>query len=97
MDDNYINNSDFYLGEDENLKNSDLNIFQSLKSIDNCYNTFAYGPLNSRSMSKISGLEDNNYINMNRAINNFYDYKYLSNSNKIKKILALNNEKNKFT
>ena len=93
MDDNYINNSDFYLGEDENLKNSDLNIFQSLKSIDNCYNTFAYGPLNSRSMSKISGLEDNNYINMNRAINNFYDYKYLSNSNKIKKILALNNEK----
>ena len=28
-------------------------------------------------MSKISqiyGLEDNNYINMNRAIHNFYDY-----------------------
>jgi hypothetical protein len=96
MDDNYINTSDFLLGEDENFKNSDLNIFQSLKSIDNCYNTFAYGPLNARSMSKISqiyGLEDNNYINMNRAINNFYDYKYLSNSNKVKKILALNNEK----
>ena len=96
MDDNYNNNSDLFLGEDENFKNSDLNIFQSLKSIDNCYNTFAYGPLNARSMSKISqiyGLEDNNYINMNRAINNFYDYKYLSNSNKVKKILALNNEK----
>ena len=96
MDDNYNNNSDFFIGEDENLQNSDLNIFQSLKSIDNCYNTFAYGPLNARSMSKISqiyGLEDNNYINMNRAINNFYDYKYLSNSNKVKKILALNNEK----
>ena len=96
MDDNYINTSDFFLGEDENFKNSDLNIFQSLKSLDNCYNTFAYGPLNARSMSKISqiyGLEDNNYINMNRAINNFYDYKYLSNSNKVKKILALNNEK----
>lgn len=96
MDDNYINSSDFFLGEDENLKNSDLNIYQSLKSIDNCYNTFAYGPLNSRSMSKIGqiyGLEDNNYINMNRAIKNFYDYKYLSNSNKVKKILALNNEK----
>lgn len=40
-------------------------------------------------MSKISGLEDNNYINMNRAINNFYDYKYLSNSNKIKKFWLL--------
>ena len=96
MDDNYINTSDFLLGEDENFKNPDLNIFQSLKSLDNCYNTFAYGPLNARSMSKISqiyGLEDNNYINMNRAINNFYDYKYLSNSNKVKKILALNNEK----
>ena len=96
MDDNYINTSDFLLGEDENFKNSDLNIFQSLKSIDNCYNTFAYGPLNARSMSRISqiyGLEDSNYINMNRAINNFYDYKYLSNSNKVKKILALNNEK----
>ena len=96
MDDNYINNSDFFLGEDENIKNSDLNIFQSLKSLDNCYNTFAYGPLNARSMSRISqiyGLEDSNYINMNRAINNFYDYKYLSNSNKVKKILALNNEK----
>ena len=94
MDDNYINNSDFFLGEDENIKNSDLNIFQSLKSLDNCYNTFAYGPLNARSMSRISqiyGLEDSNYINMNRAINNFYDYKYLSNSNKVKKILALNN------
>lgn len=96
MDDNYINNSEFFLGEDENIKNSDLNIYQSLKSIDNCYNTFAYGPLNSRTMSKIGqiyGLEDNNYINMNRAIKNFYDYKYLSNSNKVKKILALNNEK----
>ena len=80
---NYSSNTyDYYPNGNENITNTDF-----FQSIDNCYNTFAYGPLNGKSffdISKKDKLEN---------LENFYDFKYLAYSNRVKRFFKLNNEK----
>ena len=74
------NTYNYCLNGNNNLRNT--NIFQS---IDNCYSTFAY-PLNGQSfldISKKDHLENKQ----------FYDFKYLAYSNRVKRLFNLNNEK----
>ena len=104
IDDNFIYNGKIHSSNkfgfkkniddfDDNIRNSDLNLFQSIKAIDNCYNTFAYGALNDKTINEINKKNNSNYSYINKAINNFYDFKYLGSSNRVKKLFSSNNEK----
>ena len=44
------------------LRNSDINFFNAINSIDNCYGTYAYGPINEQfkfDFNKKFNLDDN--------------------------------------
>ena len=88
-------NNDYFINENLNecSRDSDLNLFQSIKSIDNCYNTFAYGPMDAKAIADINRKFNLNDSYINKEINNFYDFKYLAYSHRIKKLFNFNNEK----
>ena len=87
------NKNDNNINGISNIRNSDMNVFQSFSSIDNYYSTFAYGPLNGQSILDIKkkfSLE-NNYLS--KMLNNFYDFKYMAYSHRVQRLFTLNNEK----
>ena len=75
------------------IRKSDVKAFNAFKKIDNCYNTFAYGPLNGQSYIDLNKKEslDNNYSN--KPLNTFYDFKYLAYSHRVQRLFSINNEK----
>ena len=89
---NFSTKTDFNFNGNYNIRNSDA--FNSINHIDNCYNTFAYGPLNGQSsfleINKKNNLEN---IFQNKMLNNFYDFKYLAYSHRIHKLFSINSEK----
>ena len=95
-----INTNDFFVNGNSDLRNSDINFFNAINSIDNCYGTYAYGPINEQfkfDFNKKFNLDDN--IMNKKNINDFYDYEYLAYSHRIKRLFSLSNEKyniNKF-
>ena len=93
MKKNFTSNLNDNVNRISNIRNSDINVFQTLSSIDNYYSTFAYGPLNGQSILDIKKKYtlENNY--KNKILNNFYDFKYMAYSHRVQRLFALNNEK----
>ena len=88
---NFSTKTDLNFNGNYNIRNSDA--FHTINNIDNCFNTFAYGPLNGQSILDINkkNFLENNYLN--KMSNNFYDFKYLAFSRRIQKLFSSNYEK----
>ena len=80
---NMSTTNDYNFNGNYSIRNSDVNAFNSISKIDNCYNTFAYGPLNGQSYIDINKKDNQENIFSIRAINYFYDFKYLAYSHRV--------------
>ena len=83
---NFSTKTDFIYNGNYNIRNSD--VFHTMHYIDNCYSTFAYGPLDGQSFLDINKKN----ILENKMSNNFYDFKYLAYSHRVQKLFALYKE-----
>ena len=90
---NMSTTNDYNFNGNYSIRNSDVNAFNSISKIDNCYNTFAYGPLNGQSYIDINKKDNQENIFSIRAINYFYDFKYLAYSHRVQRLFSMNNEK----
>ena len=84
---NFSSKKDFIFNGNYNIRHSDA--FHTINHINNCFNTFAYGPLNGQSILEVN--QRNNL--QNKILNNFYDFKYLAYSHRVQKLFASNNDK----
>ena len=84
------NSNDYIINGNYNIRNTEA--FQSIKTIDNCYSTFAYGPLNGQNITDLykNNCEERVMIRFSRK---YYDFRYLGYSHRVKRILSLNKEK----
>ena len=91
---NLITNiNDYNSNRNYSVRNSDINTINSINQIDNCYGTFAYGPLNGQSFSDVDKIYNLDNANTQNNITNFYDFKYLMYSHRVNRLFSMNNEK----
>ena len=85
------NSKDYIINGNYNIRNTEA--FQSIKTIDNCYSTFAYAPSNGQMIldfNKKNNFEERFMIRFSKK---FYDFRYLGYSHRVKRILSSYNEK----
>ena len=87
-------NKDYYQNGNNDIRTSDINFYQSIKTIDNCYGTFNYGPINDQFISDFNQkLISAGKFSRKDSYNYYYDFEYLGYSHRIKSIFASNHEK----
>jgi len=87
------NPKEYYLNGNYDMRKPEINAFQSIKTLDNCYGTINYGPLNDHFSSNFNKKYFLDEKLSKKDFNNFYDFKYLGYSHRVKNLFLLNNEK----
>lgn len=89
-----IKNRDYYLNGNYDIRNSDVNLYQSIKTIDNCYGTINYGPINEQLISNLNQkFSSAGKFSKKDSYSYYYDFEYLGYSHRVKNIFSLNHEK----